>query len=256
MRIVLWFCAGLLAIGLAVLAFCPAAWMAPLLEQASAGRLTLGDAEGTLWRGSAFVGAASGRSEPVTPLLPGRFTWRLSPTVLVGRVDLEVENPETLSQPVQITGTWSQWEASPASITLPAERLAALGAPLNTVRFSGRMKLSWGAVELTREGGRLQMNGPLTLEMDDLSSRLSSIKPLGAYRVTMLWRGESATMELKTVKGPLLLSGAGGLQNGHWSFDGRAEAETGHEAELANMLNLMGETRKEGDKTVIALHFK
>ena len=45
--------------------------------------LTLGDARGTLWHGSAFIGGAAGVNDPVTPLLPGRFSWRLSPAVLL-----------------------------------------------------------------------------------------------------------------------------------------------------------------------------
>jgi general secretion pathway protein N len=43
-----------------------------MVERQTGGRLTLGDAQGTLWRGSAFVGGAPAGG-PVTPLLPGRF---------------------------------------------------------------------------------------------------------------------------------------------------------------------------------------
>src|SRR5471030_1581277 len=70
------------AVTLAVCA--PASWLASLVEQKTGGRLTLGDAQGTLWRGSAFVGGAASGNGPVTPLLPGRFTWRVSPLSLIG----------------------------------------------------------------------------------------------------------------------------------------------------------------------------
>src|SRR5450759_4933583 len=66
-----------------------ASWRTALVEKQTAGRLTLGDAHGTLWRGSAFVGGAANGSDPVTPLLPGRFSWRLSPMVLLGSVDAD-----------------------------------------------------------------------------------------------------------------------------------------------------------------------
>ena len=243
-------------IGVTVVAFCPASWMAVLLERQTGGRLTLGDAQGTLWNGSAFVGGAPGGSEAVTPLLPGRFSWRLSPAILLGQVDLAVENPQALSQPVHIDGSWNEWQVAPGSLILPAERLAGLGAPLNTVQLSGQMRLNWSALQIAREGQRVALNGLLTLEMRDIASRLSSIKPLGAYDFTMDWRGEQAQVGLKSLHGPLLLSGAGAITNGRLKFSGKAEAAAGQEERLANLLNLLGQRRIEGNKNIIALEFK
>jgi general secretion pathway protein N len=255
-RLVIWLAAALAAVALTLLMFCPADWMAALLERQTGGRLTLGDAQGTLWRGSAFIGGAPGLRDPVTPLVPGRFTWRLSPAVLLGQVDLELENPAALSQVVKINGSWSQWQISPAAIKLPAERLAGLGAPLNTVQLSGEMRLSWTPLQVTRQGGVVALTGSMNLELNDIASRLSPIKPLGAYQLILDWRGQQAQLTLKTVKGPMLLSGGGMLNNGRLQFSGKAEAEAGQEEKLANLLNLLGQRRKEGDKTVIALEFK
>jgi general secretion pathway protein N len=39
-------------------------------------------------------------------------------------------------------------------------------------------------------------------------------------------------------------------------FSGKAEAEAGQEEKLANLLNLLGQRRHEGDREVIALEFK
>ncbi len=96
----------------------------------------------------------------------------------------------------------------------------------------------------------------MTLQMDDIASRLSPIKPLGAYQLIMDWRGTQAQLSLTTVKGPMLLSGNGTLANGRFQFSGKAEAEAGQEDRLANLLNLLGQRRREGDKDVIALEFK
>jgi len=54
----------------------------------------------------------------------------------------------------------------------------------------------------------------------------------------------------------MLLSGTGTLTEGKLRFSGKAEAEAGQEDRLANLLNLLGQRRKEGDKDVIALEFK
>jgi len=256
MRILGWLVAAVLAVLATVLVFLPAAWMSPLLETQTGGRLTLGDPQGSLWHGSAFVGAAPGGNDPVTPLLPGRFSWDLSPLVMLGRVDLLVENPDALSQPVRILGSWHQWHVGPAAVGLPAERLAALGAPLNTIQPSGRMSLSWSPMEVSRQGNRIQFSGQATLELQDIASRLSPVRPLGAYRVALDLRGEQTTMGLTTLKGPLMLSGAGKMVNERLQFSGRAEAEAGQEERLANLLNLLGQRRKEGGKDYIALEFK
>jgi general secretion pathway protein N len=255
-RIVIWLAAALLSMALTVIVFFPAAWLAPAVEAQTGGRLTLGDAHGTLWRGSAFIGGAPGAHEPVTPLLPGRFNWQLSPLLLLGQVDAELHNQEALSQPVRITGSWWQWLVGSAEVIVPAERLAALGAPLNTIQPAGRMRLSWSPLQLTRRAGRVEVQGTMTLQMDEVSSRLSPVKPLGAYRVRMDWRGQQAQVALTTVKGPMLLSGNGTLINGRLQFSGKAEAEAGQEERLANLLNLLGLRRKEGDKDVIALEIK
>lgn len=241
---------------LTVLAFLPASWMAVLLEMQTAGRLTLGDAQGTLWSGSAFVGGAPSGRDPVTPLLPGRFSWHLSPLLVLGQVDLRLENAAALSQPVTLNGNWSQWQLAAGSIALPAERLAGLGAPLNTIAPSGQMRLAWGPLLLARQGQKLDLNGAMTLDIQDVASRLSPVKPLGAYRMTMDWRGQTAQLLLSTVKGPMLLNGSGALTPGRFQFSGTARAATGQEEQLANLLNLLGQRRKDGDRDVIALEFK
>lgn len=255
-RFMLWLLAAVVTIAATLIIFCPAAWMAALVESQTGGRLTLGDAQGTLWNGSAFIGGAPSGTDPVTPLLPGRFSWRLSPLVMLGQVDVDLRNDEALSQPVKLSGSWNEWQVSPAAVMLPAERLAGLGAPLNTIQPSGQMRLSWTPLQLMRQGNAIEVNGTTTLLMNDIASRLSPIKPLGAYQLIMDWRGQQAQLTLKSIKGPMLLSGNGTFANGRLQFSGKAEAEEGHEERLANLLNLLGQRRREGDKDVIALEFK
>ena len=253
---VLWFSAGLAAVLLTVLIFCPASWMAVLLEKQSAGKLTLGDPQGSLWRGSAFIGGAPSGSDPVTPLVPGRFEWRLSPLLLIGRVHLQLENTSALARPVEISGTVSQLQIAPSSLTLPAERLAGLGAPLNTLQPTGVMQLAWGPLNVSRSGARVDMTGKLTLDLQDMASRMSPVKPLGSYLLNMDWRGDYADVRLATQRGALVLNGSGAIRQNRLQFAGTAEAAAGEEEKLANLLNLLGQRRQLGDKNVIALEFK
>lgn len=251
-----WFSVTALAAAFTVCAFYPAAWLVPVIERHTDARLTLGDAQGTLWRGSAFLGGAPGPGGAVTPLFPGRFTWSVSPLILLGRVNIALANPEALAQPVSVTGSWSQWQVNAGELILPAESLSGLGAPLNTMAPSGRMRLSWNVLDLARAGQSVSLTGRTVLTMADMGSRVSPVNPLGSYEMAMDWHGQDAQLSLRTLKGALLLSGAGALDRGRLTFSGQATAAEGYEESLGNLLNLLGQRRMVNGKNIIALEFK
>lgn len=255
-RALTWTLLVLLAVVATVLAFLPAAWLGPLVERQTGGRLTLGDAQGTLWRGSAFVGGAPGEGGAVTPLLPGRFSWTLSPLVVLGQVSMTLENPQALANPVRVDGSWSRWQVNSGELLLPAEGLSGLGAPLNTLAPTGRIRLSWNTLDLLRQQQAVTVQGRTVLSMSDMGSRMSPVKPLGSYEMIMDWRGPQADLTLRTVRGALLLSGNGALQNGRLRFSGQASAADGYEDTLGTMLNLLGQRRMVNGKNVIALEFR
>lgn len=255
-RAVLWLLAIVFSVVATVLVFFPAAWLGALVERQSGGRLTLGDAQGTLWRGSAFIGGAAGGNSAVTPLLPGRFKWRVSPLALLGMVEVQLDNPEALTQPVSLRGSWRQWQLSPAALRLPAEGLSGLGAPLNTIAPSGRMQLSWSTLALALHERQFSIEGRTTLEMADMASNLSAIRPLGSYEMALDWHGQQAQLVLRSIKGPLLLDGTGALDRGRFQFSGQAQAAQGYEETLTNLLNLLGQRRPNSVKNIIALEFR
>ena len=255
-RGLLWLGVVALAVALTVLVFLPATWLGNIVERQTGGRLTLGDAQGTLWNGSAFVGGAPGEGGAVTPLLPGRFAWRLSPLVLFGQVNMTLENPQALAQPVSIEGSWSQWQVSAGQLLLPAEGLAGLGAPLNTLAPSGVIRLSWNRLDLMRQANSVAVTGRTVLSLSDMGSRMAPIRPLGSYEMAMDWRGQRADLALRTVRGALLLSGSGTLENGRLRFSGQAQAAEGYEDTLGNLLNLLGQRRMVNGKNIIALEFR
>ena len=258
-RPIVWLLAACMSIACTVVVFFPATWFALIVEKQTAGRLSLSDAQGSIWQGSALITVAASAKDPVTPLLPSRFSWHLSPLLLLGQVYLTLENSAALLQPMTLTGNWQSWQLSAGTVQLPAERLSGFGAPLNTIAPSGTMQLSWGALRLARQHNAIDMQGWFNLDMHEMTSRLSSIKPLGDYQLHLDWQGQQAQVTLQTTRGPLLLSGTGVLQNGRLQFHGKAEAEKvagQSQPALENLLNLLGQRRIEGDKTVIALEFK
>jgi general secretion pathway protein N len=245
-----------LCVFLTVLVFLPASWLGSVLEKQTNGRVSLGDVQGSFWRGSAFFGVAADQKSAVTALFPGRFSWRISPKLLLGQIDVEIVNQDVLTMPVQVTGNFTQWRVSPASLRLPPERLEGLGAPLNTIGPSGKIWLRWNGIEMTRTDGQVQVTGRAELELSDMASRASLIKPLGSYVLSFQLMGQTSTMSLTTTRGPMMLEGGGTLSNGKFQFSGKAYAQVGQEEKLANLLNLLGRRRQEGDKQIIALEYR
>lgn len=255
-RVISWSLLAVLSVTITALAFFPASYLVPFIETNTQGRITLGDVQGTLWQGSAFIAGSSAHNAAIAPLLPGRFGWQISPLVLIGFVDAKISNPAALSEAVNVTGSWRELTVSPSSLNLPAERLSSLGAPLNTLQPTGQMRLHWQVLRLNFAHGMADINGNMNLEMQDIASRLSPVKPLGAYNLSLVWRGQSADVALASKQGPLLLSGAGILNNGRLIFNGTAAAAIGHEEQLANLLNLLGQRRNVNGKDIIALELK
>jgi general secretion pathway protein N len=254
--IVMWFVIALASIILSILFFLPASWLGVLLEKQTNGRLSLGDAQGSFWRGSAFIGVAADSKSPIHPLFPGRFSWKISPILMLGQIEMELSNNLVLSSPITISGNFAQWQLSPSSLLLPPERLESLGAPLNTIRPTGQLSLRWDRIDFTRREGGVHLEGKMQLDMNDMASGLSSIKPLGSYQLFFDWHNQTATMLLSTVRGPMMLEGTGALQQGQLQFSGKAFADTGQEEKLANLLNLLGRRRNDGGKQVVALEYK
>ena len=260
--VIIWIAAACLIAIITITATLPASWLASVVEQQTGGRLSLGDAAGSLWDGSAVLGvtgdaeqAAAARA-PIVPLLAGRFHWRLSPMLLLGRVDMRIDNRDVLTESASLQGNWHQWVLTPSALILSAERLSALGAPLNTIKPSGRMRLSWEALTLSPTPEGMAIDGPMRLDMTEIASALSPVKPLGAYQLQVDWRGERAQLRLKTLSGPLQLQGDGVLIQGRLQFSGQAWAQEDQEQRLAILLNLLGQRRQIGNRNIIALEFK
>ncbi len=254
-RIIIWSLTGILTIGIVVAAFYPASYIARTIETRSQGRLALLDVSGTIWHGSGVLGAAAHAEEPAAPLLPGRFSWTLSPMALLGKVKLELSNPAILDQPVTLSGSWQELQLYAGAFTLPINSLEALGAPLNTMGLRGNARLSWQTLQVLLDGKRQGVHGLAQMEVHGMTSRLAPLEILGSYHMIIDLNGKDARLELSTDKGALLLNGTGSVKNRRFHFSGKAEAAQGYEDRLSNLLHLLGQQRIEGNRSVTRLEF-
>lgn len=255
-----WLLAGVLAGGLlALLAFAPAAWLAQTVASASHEHLLLTETEGTVWQGSALPVLSGGPGSRDASVLPSRVHWSLRPAW--GGLQLSLRQACCLEGLVLIDWSpgWQQQTLSlrsPAHGTVghwPAAWLEGLGAPLNTLRLGGELQLSAQDLRLEGRQGQWQLSGQAQLDLLQTSSRLSSLEPLGSYRLHLQQSQPDAPVQLtlNTLEGVLRLTGKGQLTPRGLLFRAEAQAAPGSEAALNNLLNIMG--RRDGALSRISI---
>ena len=240
-----WLAAGVLASGAVVLARLPAAWITPQFAKATHGHVNLIEPQGSLWHGSASLMLAAGQDTDGATLLPGRIEWRTAFwPLLAGRVQMQMRQTEAMQDPVTVEATLGGAMLSAGSIGVPVSLLSGLGAPFNTLALDGAMQLTWSPWRVIGQNAY----GRLSVTLTDVSSRASLVRPLGSYRAVLQAQGASSTIELTTLKGPLLLNGQGTLSRTSTSFQGTASATPEQRDNLVGLLNLLG--RPTGPGTV------
>lgn len=242
-----------------IVAFAPAAWLASGVAAATDRRLLLSDARGTVWSGSAIAVLTAGPDSRDASALPGRLQWDLGwsgpglelrithACCLNGTVAVQLRPgigrlAATLVSPPGWVGQW------------PASVLGGLGTPWNTLQLDGAMRLVSPGLTLEWVQGRLRVDGRADFELQNVSSRLATVDPLGTYRFTMAGDAANAgalQLGLTTTEGALQLSGTGSWGPNGVRFRGEAGAEAADEAALNNLLNIIG--RRSGARSVISI---
>ncbi|WP_049764075.1 type II secretion system protein N [Polaromonas sp. JS666] len=241
---------ALIGLVTALLVYAPAAWLAAAVSGATLGRVELIEARGTVWTGSARLLLTGGAGSRDSAILPGRVDWHLRPGLLALNLQVTADcctptplrgrlAPRRGGVILQVADGATQW---------PAAILAGLGTPWNTVQAEGSLRLVTQNLSLEWTGGRTVVSGRAELTALSLSSRLSTLKPMGSYRMTLIG-GNTTSLELATLEGSLQLSGSGRWVGSHLRFEGVASAQPEHEAALANLLNIIG--RRDGSRSII-----
>ena len=228
-----------------LLALFPAAWVTPQVAKATQGHVNFIDPQGSLWNGSATLMLAAGTDASGATVLPGRVEWQTAFwPLLTGRLSLSVRQTDAMPRPTTLDATFGGAKLSAGDIALPAALLSGLGAPFNTLDLKGSVHVAWTEWHLIRKN----LFGRFDVRLADMVSRVSQVKPLGSYRVVLQAQGAASTLDLSTLKGPLLLSGHGAIAGGVVSFHGEASAAPEARDTLGGLLNLLG--RPTGAGTV------
>ena len=242
----------------------PASWADAIVNQATSGRVRLAESQGKLWAGSAKIalvdpsslstesttstnGSVTNSSALSGVVIPGRCRWDLAALpLLIGNVRLQLQF-DNMATPVFLNGDRAKLTGSAGALDLPAVRLDRLGSPWNTIQPNAALSVKWDAFVL--EQG--QFVGKAALTVSQVGSALSTINPLGSYRIDLDSTPQKAALVMVTLSGPLQLDG-----QGDWTvrtglrFTAYAQAQA-EQAKLQPLLGLLG--KREGDRTVIRL---
>lgn len=247
---------ALLGCVLAALSWAPARWLAWGVAQASQGQVQWQNPRGTVWEGSAQLTLSGGAGSRDAQTLPGRLHWRILPGLLSWRTTLLADC--CMDRPIE-----AQLQAGLSTLSLqlsdhpsrwPTAWLSGLGAPWNTLQAEGQLQLRTESLRLQWTAGRLHMQGLVELQAQDMSSRLSPLKPMGSYRLQIRGTPQGTAtpeLQLSTLQGPLQLQGQGLWVGSRLRFSGEARAEAGSEAALSNLLNIIG--RRQGERSLLSL---
>lgn len=231
--------------------FAPATWLAAGIQAASAGRVQIQQARGTVWAGEGTLVLTGGAGSSQAVALPDLVRWELRPSFQGLQIALNADC--CTREPIQIQ---AQWNGENGEIALsnhqsqwPAGLLTGLGTPWNTVAPLGQLHISTQELRVVWNQGA-KLHGRLQVDAVDIASRLSPLPTMGSYRVT-IQGGETVKLQLSTLQGALQLNGQGEWIANRLRFQGEATAAPEGVDSLSNLLNILG--RRDGARSVITI---
>jgi general secretion pathway protein N len=243
---------AVLGLLLALVLFAPARWLAAAVERATRGQVLLAEARGTVWGGSARLVLTGGPGSTDAAALPGRVRWELHPRWdgAAARVLADCCTPQPVPLRMRVRWAGGSLQVGDNVSQWPASVLAGLGTPWNTLQIEGDARLTTQGLSVEWSAGRPVVSGRAELVALRVASRLSTLRPMGSYRIT-LQGGSTAALRLETLEGSLQLTGSGQWVGSRLHFRGEASAAPEREAALANLLNIIG--RRSGARSLISI---
>jgi general secretion pathway protein N len=224
----------------------PASWFAWGLNRYTQGTVRLDPTAGSLWSGK---GRLVIYYPTTTPHELGQTEWRINPLWLVaGRVQLSVQ---TSHQDRQIKTTLgvarNSFMLMDTDAELPAPFIARIYPPLSLISPQGKVRISTEGLTLSPG----TVDGVAALEWINAGSSLSSVQPLGDYRLDITGAEKNANLKLTTLRGDLEFTGQGQwqTQTGQIQINGSAlpRARAG---ELESLLSMIGPDQGSGRRAL------
>ena len=242
--------AGYAALGLAaysvfLVAMIPATWVGAQVQAALPGRIEVSDARGTLWHGQAHLSFAPSRNRVSLDAVE----WSFAPSRLfAGEVAFDARaRGGGLEAAAQVAKGVTAWSVRALKAEGDASGLAVIVPILGAWRPAGPIAISSPDVSIRGREAR----GSLDIEWRNASTALSDVRPLGSYSAT--WTADSGPgkIEVKTLRGPLRVTGTGTVSaSSGFTFNGEARGEGEAAKSLEPLLDLFGPRRPDGARAL------
>lgn len=238
---------GLVLYVVFLVATVPAKWVAWGIARMSNGVINLSQPSGGLWHGKGELVVLYPQA---TALRLGQTEWRVNPLWLfAGRLRLAIRmaGPTKLDGTVQLARRAILLQDTTAAF--PADLAGSFYSPAALFSPKGQIRVNTAALEITDSG----LSGDADIIWQGAGSKLSSVQPLGDYRLRVQGQGESASIALNTLRGDLVLTGRGEWaikKAGNIQFVGNAKPRA-RRMELEPILRLLGKDQGGGQRPLV-----
>ncbi len=232
---------GLIAYAVGLICLLPASLIDRYLHTHTDGIVRLADARGTVWAGEGYVEL---RDNEKLSAPPQYVIWRFFPnSVWNGHLGFMLNlNQSTQNTSVEIG--ISSLSLRNAAFHLPASALALAVHKLAPLGLRGDLSIQIKDMQFDEN----QTAGNAHLEWMRAGSAMTTVSPLGHYKVDLLTQGSVIKVVLVTLNGPLQLEG-----EGSWAlrsapnFSGKARIPASLHQQLSPMLRLISNERAPGE---------
>jgi len=225
----------------------PASWFAWGLNQYTHGAVRLDPIGGSLWSGSGKLIVYYPQS---TPHDLGTAEWSINPFWLfAGRLQMHWQaSAQDTSIDTTLRLGFGQTQLIDTDISFPAQSVSNFYPAATLLSPKGQVRVHTAKFTIDENG--IEGNGEILWQ--NAGSDLSSVQPLGDYRLEITGEGKAANLKLATSRGALDLSGHGKwqLQGGQLQINGTAIPRE-HVSELDPLLKLLGPDQGDGRRPLL-----
>lgn len=224
----------------------PASWFAWGLNRFTHGSIQLNPVAGSLWQGK---GRLVYFYPPTVPHDLGNTEWHVNPLwLLAGHVQMNWRsNTEDTRLDTTIRLSSGKVALLDTEAAFPAQSVGTFYPPAALISPQGQVRLHIDKLTMDHNG----MTGGGDIQWQAAGSSLTTVQPLGDYRLEITGAGKTANLKLSTLRGALDLTGQGQWQftTGQIQFNGHA---TPHERtpELEPLLKLLGDDQGGGKRSL------
>lgn len=225
----------------------PASWFAWGLNRYSGGMVRLDPIGGSLWHGNGKLVIYYPQTVPHDL---GMTEWRINPFWLFTGGVQTTWHTDSADARINTTLRLSSDKVTlvDTDAAFPAQSVGAFYPPASLVSPQGKVELHVPKLTINRDG----ITGTGDIQWQNAGSSLTTVQPLGDYRLEVTGAGKTADLKLTTLRGALDLNGQGQWQlaTGRIQFNGAAIPRERAE-ELEPLLKLMGNDQGAGRRSLV-----